>query len=559
MKDVHMKGVRLEREEAAFRELGFTRAGTGVRGLLIGAFVLTITAVPMLQTWREWRHVRRGHPPALVEFTAAFPRALSSAASTLPEGVITAVASANRSLKGDLHGFEQSLQKNSFLTRRFLPRYQWLVSRFLGLGNEKVFFGRDGWLYYRPDVDYLVGTGFSTATGTGDAAFTGDVTSPVHAGPIPALLKFRDDLALRGIRLIVVPVPVKPMIEPEHLSARLSRPEEILQNPSYVAYERELRSRGVEVLDLRTSMLREKTLSGRAQYLRRDTHWTPGAMEGCAGLLAGRLRDLLPGEFSSREGGSEGKCVTVRGRGDLVDMLDLSRPLPGYGPEEAILHPRKRVDGMHWRPDPASPVLLLGDSFTRIYSAPDLHWGRDSGLAERLSDHLGRDIDVLAINAGGSSSVRQSLARSPERLLGKKAVVYEFSMRDLSGGDWKVIPLPHPVKSQSPAPVAGEVSVTGTVVEVSEIPPPGANPYRDFVRSLRLRAGEGSDVRDMLVFVQAVRDKISTGAESLRPGDRVTFRLVPWANVEERFGSLNRSELQGPSADLPDVYWSVDY
>jgi hypothetical protein len=122
-----------------------------------------------------------------------------------------------------------------------------------------------------------------------------------------------------------------------------------------------------------------------------------------------------------------------------------------------------------------------------------------------------------------------------------------------------VIPLPHPVKSQSTIPVAGEVSVTGTVVEVSEIPPPGANPYRDFVRSLRLRVGEGSDVRDMLVFVQAVRDKTSTGAESMRPGDRVALHLVPWAMVEERFGSLNRSELQGPSADLPDVYWAVDY
>lgn len=555
-----MAGVRLDREEAALRDLGFTRAGAGVRVLMIGAFLLTITAVPLLQTWREWRHIRRDHPPAVVKLSASFPRALSSAGSSLPAGVIPAVASANRSLKGDLHGFEQSLEKHSFLTRRFLPSYQWLVSRFLRLGNEKVFFGRDGWLYYRPDVDYLSGTGFSTAIGTGDAASSDYVSSSGCAGPIPALLKFRDDLALRGIRLIVVPVPVKPMIEPEHLATRLPHSEEILQNPSYTAFELELRTRGVELIDLRTPMLREKILSGRAQYLSRDTHWTPSAMEGCAELLARRLRDLLPGEFPSAESEAcEGRTITVRSRGDLVDMLDLSRPLPGYGPEGAVLHPRRQADGTHWRPDSASPVLLLGDSFTRIYSAPDLHWGRDSGLAERLSDHLGRDIDVLAMNAGGSSSVRQSLARYPERLSGKKAVVYEFSMRDLSGGDWKVIPMPPPVKSEPSIPVAGEVGVTGTVMEVSEIPLPGASPYRDFVMSLCLRSGEAGDAKDMLVFVQAVRDKISTGAESLRPGDRVTLHLVPWAKVEERFGSFNRSELQGASADLPDVYWAVDY
>jgi alginate O-acetyltransferase complex protein AlgJ len=548
MKEFHVATVRPEREIAALRELGSTRAEKRVRVLLIGAFLITIAAVPLLQTWREWDRGGVGHSPAIIEFASAFPHALSSAASKFPEGLVPAVVSANRSLKEDIHGFEQSLEKHSFLTSRFLPAVQWFVSRFLNLGNEKVFFGREGWLYYRPDVDYLVGTGFSIDN------------SKEGRGSIPAILKFRDDLAHRDIRLIVVPVPVKPMIEPEHLAPYSSVSEEILQNPSYATFEKELRSQGVEVLDLQTLLIREKKLSGRSQYLKRDTHWTSDAMEHCAELIAERLQKLLPEDFSRSERELiSGDCISIKSQGDLVGMLDLPKSAPIFSPQEVVLRPRKQADGEHWKPSASSSVLLLGDSFTRIYSAPDLHWGRDSGLAERLSEHLGQDVDVLAMNAGGSSSVRQSLARSPERLKGKKAVVYEFSMRELSGGDWKVIPLPEPVAQPSPHPIEGPITVTGTVAELSEIPAPGSNPYRDFVRSIRFSIEEGSTSRNVLVFVQAMRNKVLTAAESLEVGNKVTLHLIPWSQVEQQYGSLNRSELQGDSADLPDVYWTVDY
>jgi len=283
-------------------------------------------------------------------------------------------------------------------------------------------------------------------------------------------------------------------------------------------------------------------------------------MEHCAELIAERLQKFLPEDFSRSERELiSGDCISIKSQGDLVGMLDLPKSAPIFSPQEVVLRPRKQADGEHWKPSASSSVLLLGDSFTRIYSAPDLHWGRDSGLAERLSEHLGQDVDVLAMNAGGSSSVRQSLARSPERLQGKKAVVYEFSMRELSGGDWKVIPLPEPVAQPSPHPIEGPITVTGTVAELSEIPAPGSNPYRDFVRSMRFSIEEGSTSRNVLVFVQAMRNKVLTAAESLEVGNKVTLHLIPWSQVEQQYGSLNRSELQGDSADLPDVYWAVDY
>ncbi len=549
-----MTKIRIHREEAALRELGATRTGDRARWLLILGFLLTIIAIPILQTWREIRHSKSGHPSVLSSFIAAFSRASSCGQGFISCGFIPALSAASHSLKEDLHGFEKSLEKGSVLTHRFLPGFQWFATKYLNLGNEKVFLGRDGWLYYRPDVDYLTAGAFPLTSPESPESSGGRQYSP-----IPALKAFRDDLAGRGITLLVVPVPVKPMIEPEHLAVPALKVPEPLQNASYAVFVEKLHSLGIEVIDLTSLLRNRKESTGKAQYLQRDTHWTPDAMEAVAELLAERLRARSPGDFPGSSLPPAGS-ITVHQAGDLAGMLDLPRSAPLFADQEVGIRPVRNPDGTHWQPDPTSPVLLLGDSFARIFSAEDLHWGRDAGLAERLSEKLGRNIDVLAINAGGSSQVRQSLARSPDRLEGKKFLLYEFSMRDLSGGDWKVIPIPEARRSNPRQEPPGDlVSASGVIAEISEIPPPGSNPYKDFVRSLHLKEVKGCAASDVLVFVQAIRKGSSTGAASLKAGDRVTLHLTPWEKVEGQYGSLNRSELQGASADLPDLYWSNDY
>jgi alginate O-acetyltransferase complex protein AlgJ len=104
--------------------------------------------------------------------------------------------------------------------------------------------------------------------------------------------------------------------------------------------------------------------------------------------------------------------------------------------------------GRQWREDRSAEVLLLGDSFTNIYSDATVGWGTGAGLAEQLSFELGRGIDRIAVNAGGSWSSRQALARAAgsagaaDPLAGKAVVVYQFATRELSQGDWKVLPIP---------------------------------------------------------------------------------------------------------------------
>ena len=73
-------------------------------------------------------------------------------------------------------------------------------------------------------------------------------------------------------------------------------------------------------------------------------------------------------------------------------------------------------------------MLLLGDSFSAVYSQAELGWGTGAGLAERLSWHLGLPVDRIVRNAGGATAAREALAAAlaaePGRLDGVRVVVW---------------------------------------------------------------------------------------------------------------------------------------
>jgi alginate O-acetyltransferase complex protein AlgJ len=48
-----------------------------------------------------------------------------------------------------------------------------------------------------------------------------------------------------------------------------------------------------------------------------------------------------------------------------------------------------------WRPSKDADVLLLGDSFSNVFSVEAMGWGESAGLAEHLSVALGRPIDCI--------------------------------------------------------------------------------------------------------------------------------------------------------------------
>src|SRR5258708_20874291 len=81
----------------------------------------------------------------------------------------------------NLRAFEQELESESVFAKAVRPWIQYGWFRVFGYPGEKALAGRDGWLFYRPDVQYLV------------EAETSDSKAVEH--PITAILHFRDQLA----------------------------------------------------------------------------------------------------------------------------------------------------------------------------------------------------------------------------------------------------------------------------------------------------------------------------------------------------------------------------
>ena len=73
---------------------------------------------------------------------------------------------------------------------------------------------------------------------------------------------------------------------------------------------------------------------------------------------------------------------------------------------------RQVLDGNQpWQRDPKSEILLLGDSFTNIFSLVNMGWGEGAGLAEHLSLALGLPMDAITRNDAGSFATREMLAK----------------------------------------------------------------------------------------------------------------------------------------------------
>ena len=121
-------------------------------------------------------------------------------------------------------------------------------------------------------------------------------------------------------------------------------------------------------------------------------------------------------------------------------MLKLPPAQTAYPLESAATQQVAAVEPGALLPEPE--VLLIGDSFTNIYSSASLDWGVKAGLGEHLAYHLNAPVDIIATNGAGAA-VRQDLQRAARsgRLAAIRAIVYEFAMRDLYVENWPPMPL----------------------------------------------------------------------------------------------------------------------
>ena len=97
--------------------------------------------------------------------------------------------------------------------------------------------------------------------------------------------------------------------------------------------------------------------------------------------------------------------------------------------------------------DGSSPVLLIGDSHTLVFSTGGDMLAEHGGLAERLAALLKTPIDRIGVKGSAATAVRIDLYRkavkNPEWLRNKKYVIYCFSCREFteSASGWVKVPV----------------------------------------------------------------------------------------------------------------------
>jgi alginate O-acetyltransferase complex protein AlgJ len=433
------------REQIARRDLGHTTVSPAIVGLLVVFFLGMIGVVPIAElavararraqnTDTAWSHLTR-MPEEVRSHVAGF----KTSAQDL--GSWQLLVSTNRRVLAGMIGFERTLEDESLLGRSLRPPAQLVMTDRLRAGNERVYVGHDGWLFFRDDVEYLTGRRFlDPAQMRRRVAAAPEWTRPPQPDPRQAIARFKDDLEARGIMLVVMPTPLKPGVHPEMLARRYRDATGVLQNPSYRTFVDDLRREGILVFDPSEALATARRTG--PQHLATDTHWRPESMEVVAELLGSFI--AAAGLPTTADPGYRIERLEVRNTGDVARMLDLPADHVRFPPESVwlrrILHP----DGSPWRSSRDADVLLLGDSFSNIYSLESMGWGTSAGVAEQLSYALGRPIDRLVQNDEGAFATREMLGRDPDRLNGKRVVVYQFAAGQLAFGDWKSIPLPAP-------------------------------------------------------------------------------------------------------------------
>jgi hypothetical protein len=145
--------------------------------------------------------------------------------------------------------------------------------------------------------------------------------------------------------------------------------------------------------------------------------------------VARRLTELgwiKPGsaEYSER-------AAPVQRIGDILRMLQT----PGI---ERIVPPEKvpcvqviRKDGQPYKDEAGAEILVLGDSFMRVYQEDQ---PTSAGFIAHLAKELKQPMMSLVNDGGGATLVREELRARPMFLNKKKVVVWEFVERDIGLG-----------------------------------------------------------------------------------------------------------------------------
>lgn len=248
-----------------------------------------------------------------------------------------------------------------------------------------------------------------------------------HSDPVPSMIEFHNLLAQKGVNLLVVPIPAKATIYPEKFSSGFQPGEA----PGVSPFVQSLSAKGLNVVDLEALFLEKRKKGEQSKFwCEQDAHYSPAACVEVADLIAGILEEDFGIEKQENTSLKRSEAEKIMIQGDLVAYSEWEG-----SPRESLSV--QYVDrGTPLTSDINSPVLLLGDSHTLVFSDAENFHCEGAGLFDHLSSALGRPVDLEGNAAGGLVTSRINLFRkavaNPGYWDNKKVVVWVFTAREFT-------------------------------------------------------------------------------------------------------------------------------
>ncbi|MFW2365301.1 MAG: alginate O-acetyltransferase AlgX-related protein [Desulforhopalus sp.] len=301
-------------------------------------------------------------------------------------------------------------------------------------GDASIVKGADGWLFLKEELIHLAAGRFWGE----DASAATRTKKKEYGDPLPAIVEYNSLLAEKGITLYLMPVPPKALVYSDKLDAAITAESVSDELVMYSEFYALLEKKGVRVIDLLP--LLEKNKDKSKVYCKTDTHFSPDGLAYFAEAAATAIKEeaWYP-SISTQKYEKTPRKVMING--DLARMAGGETVV-----EELELKLVADQAGKALESDPKSPVILLGDSHTLVFSAGgDLH-AKGAGLFDHLSAELGFPVDLLGVRGSGVTPARIKLFQRSKKegnyLEGKKALIWCFAARDFTGsGGWRKIPV----------------------------------------------------------------------------------------------------------------------
>jgi len=290
------------------------------------------------------------------------------------------------------------------------------------------FKGKDGWLFFGREIDYLNG---------------GDLLSqPPDKNPLPCLREFSSFLYSNGISLLFCVIPNKSDVYFEELPVDAQKKSDALINPYGRKFLFDLQKNGIEVIDLLPDFLaakRDDAKNKEALYQKHDTHWTLRGLQLAAKRIAGRIQQYSwYGELEKCRVSYVLKDTVCSRLGDIVERIP-ENERTAYPADlieaQQVINP----DGKLYKASsPDAPIMLIGDSFTGVFELVDC---KGAGVGAHIAASTGVPVDIIT-SWGGGPLVRDKMLRARKNNLAKKRlVIYMMVARDLYNYSQNWLPL----------------------------------------------------------------------------------------------------------------------